>query len=86
MRPSALAVFRLITNSKSVGCKTGISAGFELQELSDVVSCLSVHPTDARTIAQKAARQGDLLYKAHRQHLERSNLTRADPAGSDHLQ
>ena len=27
--PSALAVFRLITNSKFVGCKTGISAGFE---------------------------------------------------------
>jgi hypothetical protein len=28
-RPSALAVFRLITNSYCVGCRTGISAGFE---------------------------------------------------------
>jgi len=29
VRPSALAVFRLITNSKCVGCKMGISAGFD---------------------------------------------------------
>src|SRR6266511_2633705 len=32
VRPSALAVFRLMTNSNLVGCKTGRSAGFRLED------------------------------------------------------
>ena len=61
-----MAVFRLITNSYCVGCRTGISAGIRaFQNLSDVLPRLAVHPADARTVAQERTRRCELPYKTH---------------------
>jgi hypothetical protein len=56
VKPSALAVLRLITNSKVVGCCIGNSAGFApLRILPTYAPILAIGGGQARTIAEQAS-------------------------------
>jgi hypothetical protein len=50
VKPSALAVLRLITSSNFVGCSTGRSAAGTLQDLIHVESCAPVQILKVRAI------------------------------------
>src|SRR5262249_38731616 len=55
-RPSVLAVFRLITKSNFVGCKTGRSAGFSPLRIR--ATHLSIRIGDTRSVADQPALDG----------------------------
>ena len=58
VKPSALAVFRLMTSSNVVGCCIGRSAGFSpLRILPASIAGLPNPAGDARSIADQAAGQ-----------------------------
>ena len=65
LKPKVFAVLRLITNSNCVGCRTGISAGSTLRNLSDVLPGLAVHPADAWAVAQQRANCRELANKTY---------------------
>src|SRR5262245_110465 len=54
-RPSALAVFRLIASSNLVGCTTGRSAGFSLQDSAGINADLAIAVSKARSVTHQAA-------------------------------
>ena len=63
--PKALAVLRLSTNSNCVGCKTGISAGFDSFRICPTYSPAWRYRANARTIARKRANCGELPNKTY---------------------
>ena len=66
VRPSALAVLRLITSSNLVGCSTGRSAGGALEDLSGVNSDLAKDSGEAASVADQAAGRGELAPRVDR--------------------
>src|SRR5215472_12027502 len=56
VRPSALAVLRLMTSSNLVGCSTGRSAGLEpLRDLCHIGSGASIEISEIRAVAHEGA-------------------------------
>ena len=67
-RPSALAVFRLITSSNLVGCMTGRSAGFSPLRMASVDADLTIGIRQSASVAHQATGVDDIRATEDRGH------------------